>query len=221
MAERNLEKSFIPKSGGAKKSSVSLSGIVGGGVFVIVLLIALGVFLYGQYLENANAEIERQISEEADQIDEEVLAELKAFDARLNSVEDLMDNHIASSHLLNLIGETTVTSIRFDSLEFNTGGSYPTVSISGVSPDFRSVAAQVGILRANEEFIKTLISELSIEEDEQGGDVLFTIDAQIRPDVIEYIAFQEDNEEELDEDDEDVDDTATTTPEGDDDNTQN
>src|SRR6056297_255512 len=115
MAERNLEKSFIPKSGGAKKSSVSLSGIVGGGVFVIVLLIALGVFLYGQYLENANAEIERQISGEADQIDEEVLAELKAFDARLNSVEDLMDNHIASSYLLNLIGETTVTSIRFDS----------------------------------------------------------------------------------------------------------
>jgi len=220
MVERNLEKSFIPRPGGARASTFSLSSIVGSGIFFIVLLIALGVFLYGQYIDNANAELERKISEEADQIDEDELAELVAFDARLNSVQKLLDNHIAASRVLKLLGETTVTSIQFSALEFATGGSAPTVRISGLSPDFRSVAAQVGILRANDEFAKTLISELSIEEEEVGGgDIAFIIDAQMRQDAVRYIANANDMPEITDEENND---TATSTPaEGDEDNTPN
>lgn len=221
MVERNLEKSFIPKPGGARASTFSLSSIVGSGIFFVVLIIALGVFLYGQYIDNSNAELERKISEEADQIDEDELAELTAFDARLNSVQKLLDNHIAASRVLKLLGETTVTSIQFNALEFNAGGSAPSVRISGLSPDFRSVAAQVGILRANDEFVKTLISELSIEEEEVGGgDIAFIIDAQMRSDVIRYTASTNDMPEIADEDNDD--DTATSTPaEGDEDNTSN
>ena len=185
--DSKLEKTFMPGSGAKGGSSAtSLGSIIGGGIFLIVALMAGGVFLYGQYLDNINAQIEQEISKEADNIDKEVLNELKIFDARLNSVDELLSGHIASSKLLKLIGETTVKSISFDSLEFKLLGDTPTVSISGVAPDFRSVAAQVGILRVNENFQKVLMSELGMSEEGVGRKITFKIDVQVDPEVIGY-----------------------------------
>ena len=188
MAESTFQKSFIPKPESQKFSSGgSLANTLGGGIFVIVLLLALGIFLYNQYIENSIKTLTEEISITAENINEVELEEMAAFQARLETVNSLLNGHIASSRLLDLVGETTLTNVQFDSFIFESrNGSNALVTIKGTAPDFRSVAAQVGVLRANNKFTEALVTELNVVQTEVSDVIDFGIEAEVERSVISY-----------------------------------
>lgn len=189
MAERTLQNSFIPKTGGDKKTAfsttASIANMIGGGIFLVVALVALGLFLYTAYLNNAIDTLTEKIAEEAGKIDQKSLQDLQSLDTRLGMVEKLLANHVAPAQLLSLISNITVQNVSLDSVDIiSSGGGQYSLQIIGIAPNFRTVAAQEDIYRANTDLQNALVTDFTLEQTQFGDEVKFTMQAQIRRDAM-------------------------------------
>ncbi len=145
----------------------------------IVLLIALAVggaiFVYSSFLQSSIASKSESLQRAREAFQPALIQELERLDARIESAEELLANHVAPSSMFALLGATTLKTVRFTNL------SYSVVENSVVN--FDAVALQSDVFGSNRFIHNPIISELAAGE----GGITFRVTATIEPRFLAYV----------------------------------
>lgn len=185
-----LQTSFIPKQplveNGAKKASApaGLFSIIGWFIFIVVVLASAGVFAYEQYLTKSIDSKNTELSNRIKSFDTATVDHFIKLDARLQSAQAILNNHLAVSALLDLIGKGTIQSVQYTDLKYSYDeGGKLTLALSGKAPDFASVALQSDTFSAQPYLHNQVFSGLGLDQD---GGVLFKFAASVDQSSLQY-----------------------------------
>lgn len=190
MPEIKTHTSFIPKKSltaptrQAKGSSIGVFFLFTLVIFIGVIALAIGVFLYQQFIiksiEQKSASLERASAA----FEPAIIQEISRLDVRINSAQDILDNHKAISAFFDLLEVSTLKSVSFENLDYRTDESgRTTISMEGRARNFSSVALQSDIFGKNKFIQEPIFSNLNLD---RKGDVIFNFSAFIDPRLISY-----------------------------------
>lgn len=192
MAEQRTHTSFIPKKSltvasrphQSKRSSIGIIFLLTLIIFIGAIALAIGVFLYHQFLlksvEQKSASLERARAA----FEPALIVEIGRLDTRIDSAQDILNNHKAASALFDLLEELTLKSVSFENLDYKIDeGGRISISMRGRSFSFNSVALQSDIFGKNEFIQEPIFSNLNL--DNRGG-VIFNVTAFIDSRLISY-----------------------------------
>lgn len=192
--EQNTHTSFIPKKSlstvsqrQAEQKSRNNIGVVfllSLIIFVGAIAIAIGVFLYQQFLlqsiERKSASLERARAE----FEPALIEEMSRLDTRIQSAKNILSEHKAASSFFNMLEDNTLVSIQFENLEYKTDETGRTkILMKGIASNFSSVALQSDIFGENKFIQEPIFSNLNLDDK---GDVIFDFSAFIDPRIISY-----------------------------------
>ncbi len=154
--ESNIRSSFIPQSPiiapapGQKKSGtgrfdmfILLSLIL----FIASATLAVGVFLYVQYITASSASKLDQLERAKAAFEPSLISELTRLDDRMRAADQVLGAHIAPSALFHLMEQLTLQTIAFSTLDFNAQNSTDmTLTMQGVAQSVNSIALQADLL---------------------------------------------------------------------------
>lgn len=188
--EGKLQTSFIPKQplveNRATKAptSTGLFSIIGWFIFIVVVLASVGVYAYEQYLTKSIDSKNTDLSNRIKSFDPATVDHFVKLDARLQAAQTILNNHLAVSTLLDLIGKDTIQSVQFTDLKYNyDNGGKISLSLNGKAPDFASIALQSDTFSAQPFLHNQIFSGLGLDQD---GGVLFRFTASIDPSSLQY-----------------------------------
>jgi hypothetical protein len=190
MPEPNTHTSFIPKKSltaprrQAKGSSIGIFFLFTLVLFIGAIALAIGVFLYQQFIiksiEQKSASLERASAA----FEPAIIQEISRLDIRINSAQDILDNHKSISAFFDLLEASTLESVRFENLDYRTDeGGKTNISMKGRALNFSSVALQSDIFGKNKFIQEPIFSELNLDKK---GDVVFNFSAFLDPRLISY-----------------------------------
>lgn len=154
------------------------------GALGLVVVLSVGVLLYGRLLAGQKAAKDAQLAKAEASIDPATVSEFIRLRDRLEQGAELLNNHVALSGLFSALETLDPTTVRFNSLQA-AFGSQNTVQLSGTgtAKSFNALAAVSDAL-ANDGRIKDAIfSSISVNQD---GSVSFSISATLDPKLIQY-----------------------------------
>ena len=186
--------SFIPKRplarSGQSRRRFSKHGtgalhVIGLTLFFIAVAGTIGVFAYDRYLKNHITNLEQEL-EVATQIpDIAFVEEVKLFDIRLRTANELVTNHIAVSEVLRLLQEVTLHRVQFTNMKFDATkkDADAVVSLEGVASTFATLSLQADEMKMHKDINEATFSNVKLTED---GNVSFSVKLAIDPEVIRY-----------------------------------
>src|SRR5581483_1107110 len=134
------------------KKTVNFFFLIGIIIFVGSLVLAVGVYVYNLYLNNQIGSLQTQIAS----IEQKYLASDNSFknytrlDQRIKNATTILNAHLSSSAIFNLLEQDTVKYVQFLTFKFGTTGTgTPIVSLTGQARSFNAVSVQSDTLRAN------------------------------------------------------------------------
>jgi hypothetical protein len=188
--EGKLQTSFIPKQplveAKAKKPSAptGIFSIIGWFIFIIFVLASVGVFVYEQYLTRSINSKNVELSNRIKSFDTASVDHFVQLNARLQTASTILNNHLAVSTLMGLVGASTVQSVQFTDMKYTFDDSGKlSLALSGKAPDFASVALQSDTFSAQAYLQNQVFSSLGLDQD---GGVLFKFTATVKPSSIIY-----------------------------------
>jgi len=207
--ETKFQTSFIPKKPLVPATSFSSSGnddsrSSGGGsvllslgvlVFVLSLVIAGGSYAWTNYLISQQKNYDKVLKAHRDQFDLDLIRTLKQANVKIDIADQLLKNHIAASQIFDILSRMTASESRFLNMELSTAGrdgardSAPTISLSGYSKNFSSLAFQSDVLGKLEQYgLRNIVVNPVISNPVQNQDrsVSFSLTATIDPKSISY-----------------------------------
>ncbi|MFZ2556141.1 MAG: PilN domain-containing protein [Minisyncoccia bacterium] len=156
--ESNIRSSFIPQSPvGAPQPGARRTGSVGGGVDMLTLLsliffiasatLAVGVFLYVQYMNTNAASKLEQLNRAKSAFEPSLIAELTRLDDRMRAADEVLGIHIAPSTLFRALEQLTLQTVAFSSLDFTAeSATNMTLTMQGVAQSVNSIALEADLL---------------------------------------------------------------------------
>ena len=152
MAETKFTTSFIPKktvptvsTGGymKKRKSSSILTLIAFVIFISTIIIAVVTFLYKVKLESDIQNQSETLKIAGESLDQEFISKAVRLSERISGVQNLLDNHLSPSQVFYLLEDWTITTLRFNSLNFslNEDGQLD-LSGSGVASGFESIIQQ-------------------------------------------------------------------------------
>jgi hypothetical protein len=194
--DQKTHTSFIPKKSLATASrdkSRSISGTKStiGIVFLITLIIfisvialAIGVFLYQQFLLQ-NIEKKRESLDRARAAFEpSLIEEMGRLDVRMKSAREILDNHKALTAFFDLLETNTLASLQFENLSYRVDpANKVSITMGGIASSFSSVALQSDIFGENKFIQEPIFSNLNLDSK---GDVIFDFSAFVDPRLLSY-----------------------------------
>lgn len=154
--------------------------------FVAALSLSAGVFLYHQFLSSNAAAKQEQIKQARTAFEPALISELLRLDSRLTAANAILAKHIAPSELFRLLGELTLQSISYDSLEYaiEEDGTI-TLSMDGVAQSVNGVALQADVFGRHNAIVSPIFSDLNFVS----GGVSFTVNAEVNPAALRYVSL--------------------------------
>lgn len=184
--------SFIPKkpldTGMGRRGS---SGAATGLFFVLAIFVfvgsiaaAAGVFGYEQYQTGAIASAEESLQEKRAEFDPAVIDSLLRVDSRLKNAQVLLQKHVASSAVFNLLSQQTLQDVQFSSFEYSLldDGS-ANVSLIGQGANFTAVALQSDQFGASKQLKNVVFSDIKVDV---SGKITFTVKVNVLPSTLSY-----------------------------------
>jgi len=182
--------SFIPKKPlsptvAGYKSSSSYLTIITVAIFLGTLVFGVGVFVY-------KLSVEREINSQLDQLqkaksefDVNFIKEATRLNTKITAVKTLIDKHQAPSAVFDLLQETTLATVRFNSFKYSTDKTKGTIAIdaSGVGLGYPSIVLQ------SDEFGKTGALKdvvFSSVQPNESGLVSFSFKSAVDPSIVLY-----------------------------------
>lgn len=190
-------------SGGGFGASSSLVFTISAVLAVVAALLAAAAFFYTQYLEADLADKQQQIAQAQAAFEPDVIDELGAIDTRFSAVEDLIENHTAVTPIFEVLESVTLASVQLLDVSFfsverttfpeaeegagdeeeDSDAGDITISITGVAPDYASVALQSQALKGNEVVIDPQLTDFALDE---AGRVQFTAEFTLPAEFMSY-----------------------------------
>lgn len=188
--EPRFQTSFIPKkplSPDARRPGHRVIGFFSLGsliIFVSVIALSVGVFLYQQFLLQNISSMKRSLDRARAAFEPSLIAELKRLDSRIETVKKLIGAHAAATPVFRLLELNTLQNVRFSDFNYTSSGP-DTVSITmkGEARSFSAIALQADLLASRREIRDPVFSNLTPDK---GGLVAFVFSGNLDPRIVLY-----------------------------------
>jgi len=190
--EPQFKSSFIPKKPVApvsmrqvKSRSMGLLFVLSGVILAATVLMAAGIFGYGEYLKSDIDTKSQALARERQELQPALIEEIRRLDARMRHAEGILSNHLALSPLFTLLEESTLFNVQYTdfSYTFNPEGGV-TLELKGKAPSFAALTLQSDVLyRKNTTFKEVEFSSVNLDEE---GNVIFELALDVDSAVIAY-----------------------------------
>lgn len=186
--EPQFKTSFIPKESLVKKKrSKKPVNILTVGtliIFFVTILLAVSIFLYGEYLKVSISNKEEQLSRARGAFEPALIKELTRVDERIEATGKILDEHTSMSLFFEFLESNTLENVRFNELLLTAMDSDRYfLNMSGSAASFASVALQSDVFGESEVLSEPIFSNLDLDI---FGNVSFNVDAFVNADDIRY-----------------------------------
>jgi len=146
-------------------------------VFVAVLALGVGAFLYNNVLVAQKLEKEKQLVQEGAEIDSSLAQSFIRLHDRLDSGQKLLATHVAFSNFFTTLGQLLPVTVRFNSLHttYSSTGAV-TLEGSGVAKNFNALASASASFAADGKIKDAIFSDIVIGRD---NSVTFSLSATL------------------------------------------
>jgi hypothetical protein len=195
--DQRTHTSFIPKKSlttasqsqrtdiAGAKSSIGIVFLITLIIFISVIALAIGVFLYQQFLLQSIEKKSASLDRARAAFEPALIEEIGRLDVRMKSAREILDDHKALSAFFDLLETNTLVSLQFKNLSYivdETGRI--SVSMNGSAASFSSVALQSDIFGENKYIQEPIFSNLNLDNK---GNVIFDFSAFIDPRLLSYV----------------------------------
>ncbi len=189
--ESGIKSSFIPhevSGGGATGRSTptgmaDLLALAATVIFVASVALAIGVFLYVQFLRAESASKLDQLERAKAAFEPSLIEELGRLDDRMHAASDILTSHSAPSAIFSVLEQVTLQSVWFQSLEFQAADQkLMSLSMRGVASSMNAVALQADLLNKSGVVVNPIFSNISRGD----GGVRFDVKADINPTSVRF-----------------------------------
>jgi hypothetical protein len=183
MKSTGIGASFIPKQEVREKKarrtplSANLFLLIGIVVFLATLLASLGVYLWHQQLESANARALQTLEQNRENYGISAIEEFIDINNRIQAADQILSQHISVAPIFSILELDTLSDVHLENFSFTTERDEMVVSARGFAPTYAHVALQADQYSDNN-LIKDLILS-GVNQAREGGiqfDVSFVID---------------------------------------------
>ncbi len=179
--------SFVPRpSAVAARGRTDLSGafaFFGYGALGFVVLLAIGVFVYSSVLAADQSSKDTQLAQAIAGIDPSTVANFAHLRARLSSGEELLNNHLAISTFLGVLGSLMPSSVAFTDMHLLVGETgQVTVEANGLAKSFNALAAASDAFAKDGRIKDAIFSGIKV----QGNAVTFTLSATLDRSLVAF-----------------------------------
>ncbi len=193
MPGSDVQSSFIPHEedfrGGVRvrpSGIITLLMLLSIVLFVASAVLAGGVFLYLQYLQTDKQSKEDSLQRAEQQFDPSLLTDLSTLDDRLKAATVLLNNHVAPSALLQLLEQSTITTLGYAALTLDASNPASiSVKMDGVADSVNTVALEADILSKNKAFVTPIFTNINREAD----GVHFNVSATLSTKSLAYAQY--------------------------------
>lgn len=194
MAESPIQSSFIPRDTALPQATPQARYRSSTGLYDLLMLVAIvlfiasavlavGVFLYEQFLQTQSQSKLDQLQRAKAAFEPALIQQLTRLDDRMHTADTLLASHLAPSLFFNVLQQVTLQTVSFDSLNFD--GSDPSnmsLRLSGVAQSVNSIALQADLFAKSTLLQSPIFSGINRQSD----GVHFTVDAKLNPDLVRY-----------------------------------
>lgn len=188
--EPQFQSSFIPKKltdSGIRmvnvKEPISLFSILTT-VIVIATIIASGaLFAYQQMLKSQISQAEKDIVAAKQAFQPDTIKQLITASSQINFTERLLNSHILTNQIFNLLQNLTVKKIAFTDFTYVNKNGSPSVVMNGESQSYNALVEQYSIFNQSGLVLNPEFSNFALSTD---GNIAFKLSANIDPSVILY-----------------------------------
>jgi Tfp pilus assembly protein PilN len=158
---------------------------------VVILLVVIGM-VYG-YMFYRQSQIQGKIEDVLDEISvvereitgfQDIRAQAQALREKVDSVNQLLDNHVYWSQFLSYLEKYTIEDVYYSNLSGNTNGK---ITLTATARDLTALANQYTIFQNATDFveeveIETAVTE-AVEEESESTKIGFSIALEINQDI--------------------------------------
>ena len=190
--ETGIKSSFIPKDaatpavtrltrGPGFSDLLILIGIV---VLVASIALAIGVFLYVQFLKTSSESRLEQLERAKQAFEPSLIQELTRLDDRMRAADQVLTDHIAPSIFFHLLENLTLQTVSYANLDFQAvDPQNMRIKIHGVAQSVNSIALQADYLSKSGAITSPIFSNI----DRQSTGVNFDLSALVNPSALRYL----------------------------------
>ncbi len=195
--EPKFQSSFIPKGpattniGSKQVSKIKergLTSFLAAIVFFLSLAAALGAFGYKFYLNRSIGKMGAELEEARATLAAEPIDEFIQLNNRIVATGEVVAAHVMLSPFFDFLESSTVQLLRFTGATYTSTDSGPSITLTGASPSYATLALQADIFNKSGYFRNPVFSGLNLDE---RGNVTFTFTAQVDPSLLSYTRFIE------------------------------
>src|SRR3989344_3821010 len=192
MVETGIPTSFIPhetaaptsarrRDGGGLNELLLLCAIV---LFVASAALAVGVFLYGQFLAAESASKLEQLERAKAAFQPALIQQLTRLDDRMHAADRVLGAHIAPSQFFRALEQATLQTVSFQTLAFQVPDSqHLSIKMAGTAQSVNSIALQADLFSKNGVITSPIFSNIA----RQADGVHFNLAAVVNPSKINYV----------------------------------
>ena len=187
-----IKSSFIPTDTGPVRTVTRSGGmtdlltLISLVLFVASLALALGVFLYAQYLETSRASKSAQLERARESFEPSLIQKLTRLDDRMHAADTVLGTHIAPSVFFHVLEQVTLNTVSFGTLVLDaTDPQHITIRMRGVAESVNSIALQADLFTKNGVIASPIFTNIDREMD----GVHFDVSALVNPNMIRYTAL--------------------------------
>lgn len=188
--EPKFQTSFIPKKqigGDTEKINIveetNIFSLAATLIFIVTALMLGGLYGYKYLVLKQISEADIKLNEARSAIQPDKIQKLIDANSRITTGVGLLENHLITTKLLELLNDSSIKKIKFNELTYQNKDRAPSVIIDGEVTDYAALASQNDILKKNEllknpEFGDFLLSD--------NGFVRFHFTARLDPTLVSY-----------------------------------
>ena len=145
------------------------------GIFVLVSLMALSIFLYQMYLQYNLALVQKDVQTTQQSFNATPIQKITTLNNQLIAAQGLLNSHITNSRFLDMFSSDTPKNVRFTSLGIiiNPKNGSATMSASGIARDFNTLVVESRTLEENKNLSRVVFSGISV--DNKTGNISFSV----------------------------------------------
>lgn len=181
------KKTLIPKDVVTSGSAVHLLLASGAIVFLMVLAVFAGVYLYRALLNKTINEQSLALEKAKKAFETSFIVDAKRFDRRINGANSILKRHQIITPVFSLLSELTLQTVRYNSLIYTNASGVPSLSLSGEAKGYASVALQSDAFLESEKIRNPLFTDVvNVNKDASKSGVSFKFTGTLEPATVSY-----------------------------------
>ncbi|TSC86150.1 MAG: hypothetical protein G01um10148_656 [Parcubacteria group bacterium Gr01-1014_8] len=192
--ETGIKSSFIPRDATIPAAPSYSRGPGLSDLFVLIAIVllvasvalAVGVFLYEQFLKTSTSSKLEQLERAKAAFEPALIQELTRLDDRMSAADQVLSEHIAPSIFFHLLEQLTLQTVAFTNLDFQAVDAHNmNVKMRGIAMSVNSIALQADYLSKSGAIASPIFSNINRQID----GVHFDLGALVNPSALRYGQF--------------------------------